>query len=366
MKRKILFVTGIFPPDIGGPATYVKNLSDELRSRNYVVDILTLGEKQEKKNDINYLKKKQNYFLRSFKIKRFIENNNYDVIYTQDPFSMALGVALAKTKAKKVLKVVGDNVWEISRDVLKIKNEIETFQNKNYSFRINLMKKIQKYNVSKFDRIITPSNYLKKIVIGWGVNSNKIRVIYNAIETSKFSKIENKSKLRKELEIPGKSFITVARLVPWKGIDLLIDIFKYRKENLIIVGSGSLEKELRKKARKYKNIFFTGNLTSNDVYKYMKISDAFILNTGYEGLPHVVIEAFQVGIPTLISDVCGNPEIVEHKKTGLLFKYNNKASIINALECLENLDKKKITYEAKKSLSKFEWKTLLKETIEEL
>lgn len=362
--KKILIVTGIFPPDIGGPATYVSNLVKDLPKYKFKVNILTLGNKASTKN-IKYISKKYSFFKRLLKIKEFIEKNEFDVIYAQDPFSVGFGVAIAKTSAKKVLKIVGDNVWEISRDILNVEDSIEKFQKKKYGLKINMMKRIQKYTAKKFDKIVTPSKFLKKIVQDWGIKSNKIEVIYNAVRIQKESLV-NKSIVKKKLRLKGRNFVTVARLTPWKGIALLIEIFKERKENLIIIGNGPLYEKYKKQTNGLKNIKMLGRLPNKNVHEYLYAADTFILNSGYEGLPHVVIEAFNLECPVLLSNVCGNPEIVKNNYNGLLFKYNNRKSIVKTLDTLNERKIKRFTSNAKDSLKKFEWNNMVKKIAEVL
>jgi glycosyltransferase involved in cell wall biosynthesis len=57
----------------------------------------------------------------------------------------------------------------------------------------------------------------------------------------------------------------------------------------------------------------------------------FVLNTGYEGLPHTVLEAMAMGTPVAVSAIGGNPELVEDQKTGLTFRYEDKEQIKQAI-----------------------------------
>src|SRR5690606_19521667 len=68
-------------------------------------------------------------------------------------------------------------------------------------------------------------------------------------------------------------------------------------------------------------IQFLGRVPRETVYTMMKASDYFALYSGYEGLPHTVLEALRVGTPIIASDKGGNPEIVRHEVNGLLVPY---------------------------------------------
>ena len=109
---KILITTGIYPPDIGGPATYSKILIDELPKHNINALVLGFGE-------VRRLPKIIRHFLYFLKILK--KGWKADIIFAQDPVSVGLPAALAaKILGKKfVLKIVGDYAWE----QFQIKNE---------------------------------------------------------------------------------------------------------------------------------------------------------------------------------------------------------------------------------------------------
>ena len=71
-----------------------------------------------------------------------------------------------------------------------------------------------------------------------------------------------------------------------------------------------------------------------DALSYVKTADVFVLNSAYEGLPHVVLEAMSYNIPVAISDVGGNPEILIPGKVGYLFPYNDKRAILQAIRAV--------------------------------
>jgi glycosyltransferase involved in cell wall biosynthesis len=362
-KKKLLIVTGIYPPDIGGPATYVSAIVKDLE-KDFDVEVLTLGEEKSTEK-LHYISRKEGFFSRSHKIKRFIQEHNYEVIFCQSPFSVGFGVARAKTKAKIVHKIVGDNVWEIGQDILGVREGIDEFQKKKLRKPgIMLMRTFQRTAAKRGDQIIVPSEYLKKLVSRWGVKEDKIIVIRNAIKDLDV-KLAKKETVRKELRLKKKTTVSVARLAPWKGMETLIEIFKKRKEeNLIIIGDGALLEKLKKLSKGYPNIQVKGRLPRKETLKYIKASDQLILNSGYEGLPHVVLEAFELETLVLASNTCGNPEIVIEGKTGFLFEYEHKKSIQEALKRAEKADKEKITKNAKSSLDAFKWGKMIKETIE--
>ena len=67
-----------------------------------------------------------------------------------------------------------------------------------------------------------------------------------------------------------------------------------------------------------------GNLSYEKTLAYIKSADVFVLNSGYEGLSHVLLEAISCGVPVLASRSGGNPEILRSEN---LFDYNDKEQI---------------------------------------
>ena len=173
-SRRILICTGIFPPDIGGPATYSKILLDELPKRGINVKVLSFGSVLHLPNFIRHL---------IYGLRILVHGRSCDMVFAQDPFSVGFPAAVAAfiLRKKFLLKVVGDYAWEQHQQ----RNGAsfftpDDFQKEKLDFFTEFQRKIQKFVARQANLIITPSNYLKKIVGMWGVDSNKIRVIYNS------------------------------------------------------------------------------------------------------------------------------------------------------------------------------------------
>ena len=386
-KKKILAATGIFPPDIGGPATYVNTLFGELPKQGFEVKVVTYADKNQKfENNFNDAKifrvsRNQNiifryfkYFLRIWKLISWA-----DLVYIQDPISSGIPASLAcRLRGKKYyLKIVGDYAWEQGRQKYGVNENLDDFQTKKYGWQVTLIRFFQKQTAINAAKIIVPSNYLKSIVLQWGVDADKINVIHNSVRKAEIP--ENKSALRERLGISGDVIISVGRLVSWKGFDVLIDIMpellKINKNfKLYIVGEGpelnNYQLQIIRPRRtslglaNYElqdNVKLLGSLEQKKLWEYMKASDFFVLNTGYEGLPHIVIEAMYLGLPVITTDVGGNVEVVKPGENGLLLEYNNKEQIKNAiLEIWKNKEaRQEMVENGRKDLEKFSVKNMI-------
>ena len=131
--------------------------------------------------------------------------------------------------------------------------------------------------------------------------------------------------------------VFVGRLVPEKGISLLLDAFKdlETEARLVIIGGGATEYEqaLKSKAKSDQRIVFTGALYGDSVREFLKRAILYVLPSDVEGLPISLIEAMSVGAPVLVSDIPENLEVLEHEgsSVGYTFQRNNVSSLRDAL-----------------------------------
>jgi len=376
---KILILTGVFLKDVGGPPTLLKALNKELIRHGYKVTVLTFGKRSATKEysySVKVVCDKWPSFFKSFiyLIKGLILGLKTDIIYNQDLYTSGFtGLIIKKILKKKLItRFVGDSAWEIALNKKETTDDIMDFQTNKYSKTIERRKKMRKKILENSDKIIVVSHFLKKLAMKIGIPEEKIKVIYNSID---FLDIENDLKvdLKKELNISGKVILTNARLVPWKGIDMLIRIMpqlikKYKNIKLIIISEGPEKENLEKLAvdldiEEY--VFFAGRVSRELVVEYLKISDVFVLNTNYEGMSHVLLEAMKVGVPVITTKAGGNPETIRDKETGLLVDYRDKEQWMEAINLiLDNPELvEKLVKQAKEDLKRFSWPKLVQETI---
>ena len=120
----------------------------------------------------------------------------------------------------------------------------------------------------------------------------------------------------------------VGRLIYAKGVQDLIEAFnKCSIQNnnlrLLIVGDGNYKQELERQANESKfreNILFYGTKDHKEVIDILSKSDIFVNPSYSEGLPTSVMEAASVGLSIIATDVGGTNEIIEHNKSGILYK----------------------------------------------
>jgi glycosyltransferase involved in cell wall biosynthesis len=334
---RILIVTGIFPPDIGGPATYVPQIAEGLAQRGHAVTVVTLSDRLDHE-DGGYPFRVIRLPRRAFRPWRMGRTvlvllrlgRRADVLFVN---GLALESVLANFVLRKplVMKVVGDLAWERATGRGWTADDFETFQRRRYGLRIELLKALRSWWTRRADRVIVPSRYLARWVVGWGVPAEKIVVIYNAVEP-----VDGVEPLPVPLKTPIKA-VTVGRLIPLKRVDGLLEALKELPDlGLVVVGDGPERLRLERRARELgvsDRVYFAGQRSKKEALGLMAACDLFVLNSAYEGLPHVVLEAMALGLPVVATAAGGTPEVVRDGETGVLVpgRYGTLGASLSAL-----------------------------------
>ena len=339
---------GIFPPDIGGPATFVpkiaKYFQDEL---NYEIEILTLSDN--KNSNIND----------DFSVKRIDRNlpiiyrwlktiftiyklgKNKDLIFVNG-LGTETTIANIFLKKKIIRKIVGDPVWERAYSKAKISESFDEFQVKNYGFSISLQKKVRSFSIKKSDIVVTPSKHLKNFILNLGFK-NKIEIINNGV----FIPEENTNIFTND----QINITIVSRLVSHKNIKKIIRAISDLNDPLIylnIIGDGPELNQLQKislESNNKDNIIFHGKLNRDDINHIFLKSDIYIQASNYEGLPHSLLEAMSYGIPVLCTPVGECKKILGNEDRGYMLDLpvskNNIKSKISQIIGEKNIANKK-------------------------
>lgn len=169
----------------------------------------------------------------------------------------------------------------------------------------------------------------------------KIGVIYNGIK-GLVSTTTDRQILRKRFGIPENSMVfgTVSRLDPVKNQTMMLDAFANFLASqgdgwLLIVGDGPDRQLLEKKSKELaieSRVIFTGFI--DFPADYMNCMDIFLLSSHTEGTSMTLLESMSLGIPSIVTNVGGNPEIVSNNETGLLTDANSSREFSSAMNKL--------------------------------
>lgn len=379
-KLKILIVTGIYPPDIGGPASYAKTLAQQL-SKNYDVKIITYSSVRKYDQDKNYqftvkrVWKKNFWFFRHavYALKVFWACKNSDIIYSLSTLNGSIPslVGARIFKKKFFIRIAGDYAWQVAVEKNKSDLLIDDFQKSKKTGWIGFLYKVQVGVCKSADQVIVPSKYLASIVRGWGVSADKIRVIYNGVDFKSAGISQEEAK--RKIGIYGDIILSAGRLVPWKGFRMLIKIMPRLSEisqlfRLVIVGDGPDQKMLASMIKNLgleRKVYLVGRKSQEELAIYLAAADMFVLNTGYEGFSHQILEAMTANVPVITTAVGGNKEIIRQGENGFMVKYQDEFNLVEAIKSLwQNPElREEFKKEGEKTAEHFSSEKMFKETI---
>lgn len=333
MISKILIATGLYPPDIGGPATYSKMLEEMLPNEGIEVVIVPFG-------SVRVLPKGIRHIVYFFRLIRYARES--DAVYALDAVSVGLPALWASKIAKKpfLVRLGGDYAWEQGRLRFGVKETLDQFtlNTTPRPFFVRVLARIQAFVVSRAQCVIAPSEYLKNIIVTWGIEAGNVKVIHSALFPLPVS--VSREELRKRLAYNSATLITASRLTPWKGVDaLLAVVVRLQKEipdaSLIIAGEGKERVSLERRARKLgieSSVRFVGQLSKEALGSAIKGADVFVYNTSYEGLPHQLLEVMDLGVPIVTTNIPGNREILHDGIHALLVQPNDVPACTAAVQ----------------------------------
>lgn len=300
---------------------------------NYSITFVTYGNKDDLKFKQNLknikiiplFKNIKKNFLTKYLILLFgpliLNNdlNNCDVIKTHQVTGGLLAILCAKLKKKKIIVRAG---WEPTLN----------YQNWNINFfkySILILNSFLSYKLS--NKIIVTSNEIKNFINKkYFINSNKIKVIPNAIDINKFKKLKTRKYTNRA--------ITISRLEKQKNIFSLLNICKLSNLNLDIIGTGTQLNELKKFAkRKNLDVRFFGQIENNKIPNFLSKYKFYITSSKIEGSPKAILEAMSSELPIFGLKAKGLNSIVQNGKTGYL--HSNIKNLSNKIIELKNNQK---------------------------
>lgn len=378
---KILMLTWEYPPRVvGGIARVVHDLSHRLIKDGHDVTVITYrdGDTLYYENDKGVeVHRVDNYMIKSNSFIDWIlqlnfnmiakaselisKGEKFDVIHAHD--WLVANAAKALKHAYDIPIVATIHATESGR------NSGIHDENQRY---INDTEWLLTYEATE---VIVNSNYMKGHVQGlFGLPFDKIDVIPNGINLNLYTGIERDYDFRRRYAADNEKIILyLGRLVYEKGVQNLISAMPkilngYHDSKLVIVGKGGMLDELRAQVDHMglgNKVYFTGYMNGKDVQKMYKCADVAVFPSTYEPFGIVALEAMLAGVPTVVSDVGGLNEIVEHGVDGMKSYAGNPNSIADSVLTLL-YDKQLAANVAKKAKQKvkdeFNWTKIAQDT----
>lgn len=345
---KILMLTWEYPPRVvGGISKVVYDLSHKMVKEGNEVTVITYKEGDNVKyyeNDKGVeVYRVDNYMIRPNNFIDWIMQLNFNMI----------------TKANEIINkngkfdVIHAHDWLVAYSAKSIKESyniplISTIHATESGRNSGIHDETQRYiNDSEWmltyesSEVIVNSNYMKNEVQRlFGLPYDKINVIPNGVNLQLFSNVNIDYDFRRQYAMDNEKIILyVGRLVYEKGIQNLISAMpkvldRYHDSKLIICGRGGMIDELREQVKYLgieNKVYFAGYCDSKKMQKMYKCADVAVFPSTYEPFGIVAIESMLSGTPTIVSDVGGLNEIIEHGVTGMKSYAGNANSIADSV-----------------------------------
>lgn len=327
---RLLIVTPIFPPQIGGPASYVGGLFERLQKQHQVQVVTFSPSKISNKKKVFSVSTSGTMLTRQARLllQLLTLTQNKQIIYAQG--TIVVGVAsLIVSKLKRIpffIKFVGDEVWEAMAEAGITKETLDAFYVRTHAASPKLW--LHRLVLRLASSIIVPSNYLKDFLVSaHGISASKICVIPNAVEISSDA-------TTKRSKDPHK-LVYVGRLVPWKHVDQIIEAVslarKTKSWNLTIVGDGVERSNLENLVNKLHAeswVTFMGKCSKTQTLQEIASAERLVLYSSYEGQPHALIEAMLLKTTIIASNI---PPHVELLGADGLVPLNNPQALAQAV-----------------------------------
>lgn len=311
---KVLIASGVYPPDIGGPATYAEKLSQELKKLNCEVKIITYGLRTDKQVDVIFIDKTKNIFLRYFcffwQAAKLAAGT--DIVYALDLISAGLpAVMAAKFRSKKIVfRTGGDFLWEKAWRNGWTEVSLSRYYEGKKTVREKFLIYFCRWLLKKIDLIIFSTRLQADIYEKYyGVAPLKTKILINALPAIK--------------AVPDQSFkdsiIFAGRLIKLKNLERLIKTFAEIKSphiNLLLFGRGPEEEKLRQLIIDLKvgdKIELKGAIEHEKLMAVIAGCRFFILPSLTEISPNLALECVSLAKPLILTRENGLAgEITEH------------------------------------------------------
>ncbi len=301
---KIILATGIYPPDIGGPATYSRALAQELQKLGHEIVVITYVEccklqvaETPDSWPVVRISKSGGPLLRWWRYSRALKQHgaDADIVYAFSSVSCGVPLRIASLKKpKKILRLGGDFLWERYTDGGGRLGLQAWYQKKGCKLQI------ANWLLKPFDHVVFSSAFQRDLYIDHYKNLPAYSVLENAVPSGIPVLHEKHTPLR---------LLFLGRLVGFKNLPSLIAALKdLSRMTLTIAGSGPLLAKLQACATANgvaDRVAFIGKRDGSEKQKLFHEHDLLVLPSLTEISPNVALEARSVGMPVLLTQENG-------------------------------------------------------------
>ena len=174
--------------------------------------------------------------------------------------------------------------------------------------------------------VVTPSDYLRELAIGWGVPAERVTLLPNPAPP--LPELDPRDALRARFGFDGPTLVFAGRLTAQKSLDLGIEAARRAGVALAIAGDGPDRAALERLG--YAR--FLGPLPRREVLELFSAGDASLLSSAWENFPHTVVEALAVGTPVIATRTGGVGEVLRDGENGLVVEPGDVDALAGAIE----------------------------------
>jgi len=307
---KIVLATGIYPPDIGGPATYCRQLAEQLTQLDHDIIVLTYGDRVDpstgsggkwKVESVSKLMPIVRWFLYAKKLRKL--GIDADIVYTFSSVSCGIPLILSGLKKpKRILRLGGDFLWERYTDLGGQKSLRDFYVTGHWS----LVTRFMGWILRRFDYIVFSTEFQQEIYEKQYKNLPKHSVIENALALDSAIPMEQHS-MKKHFRL-----LFVGRFVGFKNLLTLIEAMTQIPDCVLtMVGEGLHDDRLRSQVEKLglqTRVQFVAPLSGKEKYDVFASHDLLVLPSLTEISPNTALEARSSGLPVLLTQENGLSE----------------------------------------------------------
>jgi glycosyltransferase involved in cell wall biosynthesis len=332
----VLVVSGIWPPDVGGPASHAPEVAAFLGARGHQVEVVTTAAAAPPTAEwpVHWVRRSLPKGILHASCAALIRRRAAvaDVVYTTGMFGRsALGAGAARRPY--VVKLTGDPAFERSRRRGLVGGDVDSFQGLRAGPAVALLRLARNAELRRAAHVFTPSAYLRELAISWGIDPARVDVLPNPAPA--VPELRPREELQRELGLNGATLAFAGRLTAQKSLARALEaIAGADNVRLVIAGEGPDRAALETRARELglgERVRFLGPRPRRQVVELFRAADAAILTSSWENFPHTVVEALAVGTPVLALEAGGVSEVVRDGVNGLVVPAGDTGALAEAV-----------------------------------
>ncbi len=333
---RVLIVSGIWPPDVGGPASHAPDVAQFLHDRGHEVEVVTTADAPpaEEAYRVMAVPRRHRVGVRHYRGAALVHHRarKADVVYTTGMFGRsAFGATLARKPY--VVKLTADPAFERSRRRGLVGGDVEDFQRGGGGPVGFVLRRARDAELKRAAYIFCPSAYLRRLVLAWGIPPERVSVLPNPVPS--VPDLPDREELRRTFGLNGATLVFAGRLTAQKSLGRALEsVAAAEGVGLVIAGDGPDREDLERRAQELglgDRVRFLGRQPRRRIVELFRAADAAILSSSWENFPHTVVEALAVGTPVLAMEAGGVGEVVRDGENGLLVPAGDGAQLAEAV-----------------------------------